>query len=155
MDPILATGIATLGKSLADKILPGAGNLVNMANGAKNGDFSALLQAANTVNATSSISSTELEALRKEFQLQFKQLKESQLIPGQFFPQGDEEIVTISLNKKNQYILTNSLGQKMEVSADSELGKMFEQLLQTKNMILEQQGLKKASTLHLAKNAII
>lgn len=157
MDPIIASGLFTVGKAFADRIMPGSANIINQSGFSNsNVDFSNVLNSTiNNITNTQSVGSTQkLEMMQSELKSLYKSFLGNTDIPLNFRPQSGSNLITISLEKGNRIFLTNESGQKMELVAGGESFNTVEEMFNLKNMINDTKGVVKTSTLHLTGNSI-
>ena len=157
MDPIIASGLFTVGKAFADRVLPGSGNLINQSSVATGKiDFSNVLNSTiNGISSTQAVSNThKLEMMQTELRSLYKDFLGNTEIPINFRPHSSSDLITISKENGNRIFLTNESGQKMELVSGGETYKAVEEMLKLKNMINESKGVVKTSTLHLTGSSI-
>jgi hypothetical protein len=157
MDPIIASGLFTIGKAFADRMAPAQSQfLTNSGIATGNINFSNVLNA--TIDKVANVNSVSgvqnLENMHIELKSLYKNFLGNTDIPLNFKPQNDGLLVTINIEKGNKIFITNESGQKLELSVGGNAYKQAEEMLALKNQINTAKGVVKTSSIHLTGSSI-
>jgi hypothetical protein len=166
MDPIIASGLFTVGKAFVERMTPLSplssqissqiSSNISPIGSLTTGkiDFSNVLNStiqsiSSPSSNTSSITSSQLSSLQSQLKSQYGNFLDLKEIPSSFRPQSKGDMVTVSLEKGDKIFITNQAGQKMELSKGGESYQLAENLFQLKNQINQHKGVVKTSSLHM------